>query len=85
MQKKRLFKIADTVLEIYEGDLLTIRIDESNYELDKNEELIIDRKLCNLISDEEWNNILKDIDDNYIIKKKWKKLKRKNKNIFCDK
>ena len=69
MQKKRLFKIADTVLEIYGGGLLTIRLDESNYELDKNEELIIDRKLCNLISDEEWNNILKDIDDNNIIKK----------------
>ena len=84
MQKKRLFKIADTVLEIYGGGLLTIRLDKSNYELDKNEELIIDRKLCNLISDEEWNNILKDIDDNNIIKKKRKKLKRKNKNIFYD-
>ena len=78
-KKNRLFKLAATVLENYGGGLLAIRLDESNYELYKNEELIIESKLCSLISDEEWNKILKDADDNSRAKRKMGKMVKNKK------
>ena len=39
--KNRIFKIPVTILENYGGGLLAIKIDKPNYELNKDEELII--------------------------------------------
>ena len=76
--KNRIFKIPGTILENYGGGLLAIKIDKPNYELNKDEELIIDYKLCDLISDDEWTKIMNEPDDNKDQKKKViKKRKRK--------
>ena len=76
--KNRIFKIPGTILENYGGGLLAIKIDKPNYELNKDEELIIDYKLCDLISDDEWTKIMKEPDYNKDKKKKvTKKRKRK--------
>lgn len=76
--KNRIFKIPGTILENYGGGLLAIKIDKPNYELNKDEELIIDYKLCDLISDDEWTKIMNEPDDNKDKKKKvTKKRKRK--------
>ena len=77
-KKNRIFKIPGTILENYGGGLLAIKIDKPNYELNKDEELIIDYKLCDLISDDEWTKIMNEPDDNKDKKKKvTKKRKRK--------
>ena len=76
--KNRIFKIPGTIIENYGGGLLAIKIDKPNYELNKDEELIIDYKLCDLISDDEWTKIMNEPDDNKDKKKKvTKKRKRK--------
>ena len=76
--KNRIFKIPGTILENYGGGLLAIKIDKPNYELNKDEELIINYKLCDLISDDEWTKIMNEPDDNKDKKKKvTKKRKRK--------
>ena len=77
-KKNRIFKIPGNILENYGGGLLAIKIDKPNYELNKDEELIIDYKLCDLISDDEWTKIMNEPDDNKDKKKKvTKKRKRK--------
>ena len=78
-KKNRIFKIPGTILENYGDGLLAIKIDKPNYELNKDEELIIDYKLCDLISDDEWTKIMNEPNDNKDKKKKLTK-KRKTKN-----
>ena len=78
--KNRIFKIPGTILENYGGGLLAIKIDKPNYELNKDEELIIDYKLCDLISDDEWTKIMNEPDDN---KDKKKKVTKKRKRKYC--
>lgn len=57
-KKDRLYKIPATVLGNYSGGLLAISIDVDTYEFDKNEQLLIDYKLCNLINDDECHSII---------------------------
>ena len=74
--KNRIFKIPGDVLENYGGGLLAIKIDKPNYELDKDEQLIIDYKLCDLISEDEWNTIMNELDNDKEKKKKSTKKKK---------
>lgn len=56
--KLRIKKIPATVINNYSNGLFAVSIDIGNYELAKNEQLIIDYKLCSLISDEQWNILM---------------------------
>lgn len=56
--KSRINKIPATVKNNYGDGLLAVSIDIADYELDKNEILIINYKLCNFISNEQWDSII---------------------------
>ena len=47
-------------MENYRGGLLAINIDVANYELYKIEQLIIDYKLCEVINEQQWKNLMKE-------------------------
>ena len=74
--KSRINKIPATIVNNYGGGLFVVSIDISNYEFDQNEVLFINYNLCNIISDEQWNTIIKDSKNNNSKNKdKKKKLK----------
>ena len=58
--KSRINKIPATVVNNYGGGLLVVSIDISDYEFEQNEVLFINYNLCNIISDDQWNAIIKD-------------------------
>ena len=79
-------KIPATVLANYSGGLLAVNIDIGNYELEKNEQVLVNYKLCNLISQEQWEILMKE--NSYKNKKnlkkkitKYRKYKIKEENI----
>lgn len=49
--------------------ILAVSIDTSDYKFNKNEIFIIDYKLCNLISNEQWNSIMEDKKTEIFLKK----------------
>ena len=61
--KSRINKIPATVVNNYGGGLLVVSIDISDYEFEKNEQLFVNYNLCNLISEEQWNIIIKNSKD----------------------
>lgn len=75
--KSRINKIPATVINNYGGGLLVVSIDISDYEFEQNEVLFINYNLCNIISDEQWNAIIKDSKKN----NSQNKDKKKNLNI----
>ena len=80
-KKNRIFKIPATILENYGGGILAINIDISTYEFEKNEQYIIEYNLCDLITDEEWDKIMKESENNNNKVSKKKKNKKYNKRI----
>ena len=52
-------KIPETVLANYSGGLLAVNIDIGNYELENNEQVLVNYKLCHLISQEQWDILMK--------------------------
>ena len=56
--KTNIFKLPCTILSNYGGDLLAISIDVDNYEFNKNEENLIESKLCTLIDKEKYDKII---------------------------
>ena len=74
--KSRVNKIPATVVNNYGGGLLVLSIDISDYEFEKNEVLFANYNLCDLISDEQWNIIIKNSKGDKP-KKKDKKVKKK--------
>jgi len=56
-------------LENYGGGILEISIDIANYELEKNEQLLIDNKLWKIITGEQWNKIMKESEEKVCEKK----------------
>ena len=56
----------------YGGGLLVVSIDISDYEFEKDEVLFVNYNLCDLISDEQWDIIIKNSKGN----KHKKKIKR---------
>ena len=66
-------KIPATVLANYSGGLLAVNIDIGNYELENNEQVLVNYKLCNLISQEQWDILIKA--DSYKNNKNLKKQK----------
>ena len=54
-------KILATVLANYSGGLLVGNIDIDNFEIEKNEQVLMNYKLCNLISQEQWEILMKEV------------------------
>ena len=67
-------------MENYGGGLLAINIDVVNYELYKNKQLINDYKLCEVIKEQQWKNLMQESEK--IVKKHLKKSYKKNGNII---
>ena len=57
-QKTIIFKLPCTILSNYGGGLLAISIFLDNYEFNKNEEYLIESKLCTLIDKEKYDKII---------------------------
>ena len=77
--KDKLFKIPATIIAHYGGGLLAVKIDLSNYELEKGQECIIDYNLCSLIDETQWNKILTESEKDVNVKpKKIKKFRKVN-------
>ena len=82
--KSRLNKIPATVVNNYGGGLLVVSIDISDYEFEKDEVLFVNYNLCDLISDEQWDIIIKNSKGNKHKKKDKKEKKKKIRKKLVD-
>jgi len=83
LKKEIIYKISTTILRNYSGRIIAIIINSPNYELDKGEECIIDYNHCTLISQNQWETIIKeDVPKKkcYGKKRKYSRKKSNNKN-----
>ena len=81
-KKEKIFKIPGTILANYSGGLLAISIDIATYEFEKNEECIIEAKLCTLLTQTQWEKILRENEPKQEAKqKKSNKYRKYNKSL----
>ena len=82
--KSRVNKIPTTVVNNYGGGLLVVSIDISDYEFEKDEVLFVNYNLSDLISDEQWDIIIKNSKGNKHKKKDKKEKKKKIRKKLVD-
>ena len=85
LKKEIIYKISTTILRNYSGRIIAIIINSPNYELDKGEECIIDYNHCTLISQNQWEAIIKENIPKKIKKKYYEKKRKYSRKKSNDK